>query len=126
MFREFLNSKIHRATVTQSNLHYTGSLSIDEDLLEKSGIYPNERIHVYNINTGQRFETYAIKGRRGSGEIGLNGAAARLGTVGDLIIIVAYCYLSESEIQDHKARILILGEKNRITEMIESPIEPAG
>lgn len=89
MFREFLKAKIHQATITQSNLHYSGSLTIDEEILEKSGILPNERIHVFNINNGQRFETYAIKGKRGSKQFGLNGAAARPGSIGDQIIIVA-------------------------------------
>jgi aspartate 1-decarboxylase len=89
-------------------------LSIDENLLEKAGIFPNERVHVYNINNGKRFETYAIKAKRGSGEIGLNGAAARLGQVGDLIIIVTYCYLSQNEIQSHNPNVIILDEENRI------------
>ncbi|MBN2365212.1 MAG: aspartate 1-decarboxylase [Calditrichaeota bacterium] len=121
MLREFLKSKIHRATVTQSNLHYSGSLTIDEDLLDKSGILPNEHIRVYNIHTGQRFETYVIKGERGSGEIVLNGAAARKGAPGDLLIIVAYCYLSEEEISSHSARIVILGKDNVVEEVIDSP-----
>ena len=120
MFREFLRSKIHRATVTKVNLNYNGSLSIDEDILEASGIRVNERIHVYNIHTGQRFETYAIKAPRGSKEIGLNGAAARLGAVGDLIIIVAYCYLDETEIAGHKARIVILGPGNQVKEILDT------
>ena len=120
MFREFLKAKIHRATITQSNLHYSGSLTIDEEILEKCGILPNERIHVYNINNGQRFETYAIKGKRGSRQFGLNGAAARLGSIGDQIIIVAYCYLSEEEIARHTARVMIMDEGNKIKEIIET------
>ncbi|MFZ0389988.1 MAG: aspartate 1-decarboxylase [Calditrichia bacterium] len=120
MKREFLLAKIHRATITHSNLHYTGSLTIDEELLEKSGIAPNERVHVFNISNGQRFETYALKGEKGSREIGLNGAAARLGVVGDSIIIVAYCYLAPEEIPGHSARVLILGPGNVIEESFES------
>lgn len=120
MFREFLKSKIHRATVTKVNLHYNGSLSIDEEIMEKAGIQVNERIYVYNIHTGNRFDTYAIKAPRGSREIGLNGAAARLGAVGDLIIIVSYCYLTEEEMTSHKARILVLGEGNQIREIRET------
>jgi aspartate 1-decarboxylase len=120
MFREFLRSKIHRATVTKVNLHYNGSLSIDEEILEASGILVNERIYIYNIHTGQRFETYAIKAPRGSKEFGLNGAAARMGSVGDLIIVVAYCYLNETEIASHKARIVILGEGNQIQEILDT------
>lgn len=119
MYREFLKAKIHRATITQSNLHYSGSLTIDEDIMENAGILQNERIHVFNINNGNRFETYAIKGQRGSGQIGLNGAAARLGEVGDLIIIVTYCILKEEEIAAHKARVLIMGEGNSIEQIIE-------
>ena len=120
MFREFLKAKIHKATITHSDLHYNGSLSIDEEILEKSGILPNERVHVYNINNGQRFETYAIKGKKGSKGFGLNGAAARLGSVGDQIIIVAYCYLAEDEIELHKARIVLMEDGNRIKEILET------
>jgi aspartate 1-decarboxylase len=119
MMRELLKAKIHGATITQANLHYTGSLTIDEDLLEKSGILPNSRIYIYNINNGHRFDTYVIKGKRGSGEIRLNGAAARLGTVGDRIIIVEYCILQDHEIENHKAKVLILGENNKIEKIME-------
>lgn len=118
MFREFLKAKIHRATITQANLNYSGSFSIDEEILNKAGILPNERIHVYNINSGQRFETYAIKAKRGSREFGLNGAAARLGSVGDLVIIVAYCYLSEDEIAGHQHKIVILDENNNVKQVL--------
>ncbi|GAB4337031.1 MAG: aspartate 1-decarboxylase [Calditrichia bacterium] len=114
MKREFLKAKIHRAQITQADLNYVGSLTIDEDLMEAAGIAHNERVHVFNINNGARFETYAIRGERGSGIIGLNGAAARLGAVGDLIIIVTYCYLADEEIPGHKARIVVVGEGNRI------------
>ncbi len=119
MNREFLKSKIHRASVNQSNLDYSGSLSIDEEIMEKAGILPNERVHVFNITNGERFETYAIKAKKGSKMIGLNGAAARKGQVGDLIIIVTYCYLSEDEILSHKARIILMGNNNEIEEVIE-------
>ena len=120
MMREFLKAKIHGATITQANINYTGSLSIDEEILEKSGILPNERIYVYNINNGHRFDTYVIKGDKGSRRIGLNGAAARLGAIGDRLIIVAYCNLEESEIPNHQARVLILGENNVIEKVIEN------
>jgi aspartate 1-decarboxylase len=120
MMRELLKAKIHGATITQANINYTGSLSIDEEILEKSGILPNERIYIYNINNGHRFDTYVIKGEKGSREIGLNGAAARLGAVGDRIIIVAYCILQEDEIKAHKARVLILGQNNNIEKVIEN------
>lgn len=120
MKREFLKAKIHRATVTESNLHYSGSVSIAEDIMEKAGIAHNERIHVFNINTGVRFDTYAIRGERESRSIGLNGAAARLGEIGDLIIIVTYCYLTDDEIPHHKSRTLLMREGNQIEEIIES------
>ena len=120
MQREFLKTKIHKATITESNLNYTGSLTIDEEIMEKAGILSNEKIHVFNINNGKRFETYALKGKRGSGEMGLNGAAARLGQVGDLIIIVTYCLLREDEIAAHKGRVLIMGERNSIEQIIET------
>ncbi|MEJ2637396.1 MAG: aspartate 1-decarboxylase [Calditrichia bacterium] len=120
MYREFLKSKLHRLKITESNLHYSGSLTIDEELMEKAGIAPNERIHIFNINNGARFETYALKGERGSRKIGLNGAAARLGTVGDLIIVVTYCYLTEEEIPSHTSRVVIIGEGNEIEDIFES------
>lgn len=118
MFREFLKSKIHRATVTESNLRYSGSLTIDREIMEQAGILPGERVHVFNINNGARFETYAISGKAGSGEFALNGAAARMGEVGDLIIVVTYCYLSEKEISGYAPRILIMGEGNSIEKII--------
>ncbi|GAB4367277.1 MAG: aspartate 1-decarboxylase [Calditrichia bacterium] len=118
MLREFLKSKIHRATITESNLDYVGSLTLDEELMEKAGIAPNERVHVYNISTGARFETYAITGRRGGRQVGLNGAAARLGSVGDLIIIATYIYLTEAEIPHHRPQIVVLGPGNEIEKVI--------
>jgi len=108
MIREFLKAKIHRATVTDSHLDYDGSLSIDAELMETAGIAPNERVHVYNITNGVRFETYAIKGERGSRQIELNGAAARTGHPGDRIIIVTYCLLTVEEIQTHTAKIVTM------------------
>ena len=120
MQREFLKSKIHQATINEANLNYSGSLTIDEEIMEKAGILSNEKIHVFNINNGNRFETYALKGKRGSREIGLNGAAARLGQVGDRIIIVTYCLLPENEIASHKGRVLLMGEGNSIEQIIET------
>jgi len=88
---ELLKSKIHRASVTHANLHYIGSIEIDEDLIEAANFIENERVHIYNITNGERFDTYVIKGKRGSGTIGINGAAAHKANVGDLVIIVSYC-----------------------------------
>lgn len=119
MFREFLKAKLHRAVITEAHLNYSGSITIDEELLKAAGIENNERVHIFNINNGARFETYAIRGKPGSKVVGLNGAAARMGAVGDLIIVVAYCYLSEEEIPGHKARVVVLGPGNEIKDVFE-------
>lgn len=118
MQRTMLKSKIHRVTITEADLHYDGSLTIDEDLMQAANIIPFERVYVYNINNGERFETYAIQGVAGSGVIGLNGAAARKGHVGDLIIIVSYAQYDESELADFAPAILLCDEQNRIREQI--------
>lgn len=114
MLREMLKSKIHRATVTHANLSYEGSLTVDRTLMAAVGLLPFERIHVYNINNGERFETYVIEGPADSGVIALNGAAARKGLVGDLIIIVSYAQYSPEELADYQPRIVVLGPDNRI------------
>ncbi len=119
MFREFFKAKIHGATVTQADLNYEGSLTVDPDLLEAAGIAVHEKVDIYNITNGARFSTYIIPGKRGSGVIGLNGAAARLGAVGDKLIIVAYCYLQESEIANHHPRVVIVGEGNWVEKTID-------
>lgn len=117
MQREFLKSKIHGATITGAELEYMGSFTIDEEIMEKSGIFEYERIHIYNVNSGTRIETYAIKGERGKREFCLNGAAARHGAKGDKIIIVTYCSLSEEEISKHKPKVLLMDENNSITKI---------
>jgi aspartate 1-decarboxylase len=117
MQRIMLRAKIHRVTVTQSDLNYEGSCGIDEDLLEAADIREFEKIDLYNINNGERFSTYAIKGKRGSGEISLNGAAARLAHLGDLLIICTYAPMSENEITTYKQKIVFVDEKNRITSL---------
>lgn len=109
-----LKSKIHRATVTDSNLNYEGSLTVDSVLMKEVDLDPFERVFVYNINNGERFETYVIKGEAGSGVIGLNGAAARKGLVGDLIIIVSYAMYSPEELVDYRPRIVVLDADNRV------------
>ena len=119
MQRTMLNAKIHRATITEADLNYDGSLTIDQDLLDAAGIIPFERVKVYNINNGERFDTYAIKGERGSGVIGLNGAAARRGHVGDLIIIVTYAQYDESELEGFAPKIILCDEKNGIRKLID-------
>ncbi|OQX17871.1 MAG: aspartate 1-decarboxylase [Desulfobulbaceae bacterium A2] len=114
MLREMLKAKIHRATITQAHLDYEGSLTIDVDLMHAAGIVPFERVHVYNINTGDRFETYAIEGKAGSGVIGLNGAAARKGMVGDLVIVATYVLVEQTALADFKPTILLVDENNAI------------
>ena len=109
-----LKSKIHRATITEADLNYEGSLTIDKNLLEAVGLHPYERVMVYNINNGERFDTYAIEGKAGSGVIGLNGAAARKGLIGDQIIIVSYAFYSEEELTDYHPKIVLLNKSNQI------------
>lgn len=115
-----LKSKIHRATVIEANLHYEGSLTIDRVLMDAVGLYPYERVHVYNINNGERFETYAIEGKPGSGMIGLNGAAARKGLPGDMLIIVSYGLFSSEELAVYKPRIVVLDLNNRIRKQTDA------
>lgn len=103
---EVVKSKIHKVTVTEANLQYVGSITIDEDLLEASNIIENEKVQVVNINNGERLETYVIKGERGSGEICLNGPAARKATVGDVIIIISYASLDFEEAKSFKPTLL--------------------
>ena len=114
MLREFLNSKIHRATVTDANLNYVGSITIDEEFLELAKIREWEKVEILNINNGERFQTYAIKGKRGSKCFCLNGAAARKAQPGDKIIIVTYALLTEEEIKTHKPTIVQAGDNNEI------------
>ena len=114
MLRQFFNSKIHRATVTDANLNYVGSITIDEEFLELSGIMEWEKVEILNINNGERFQTYVIKGKRGSKCFCLNGAAARKAQPGDKIIIVTYADLTPEEIKTHKPTIVQVGEGNEI------------
>jgi aspartate 1-decarboxylase len=113
MLLTLLKAKIHRATVTQCDLHYEGSISVDAGLLERSGILPHEQVDVLNINNGERFTTYAIPAPAGSGTIGVNGAAARLAQKGDLVIIVAYARMEEAEAKSHSPRVLLVDGNNR-------------
>ena len=113
-----LKAKLHKATVTEANLNYTGSITIDKDLLDQSGILVWEKVCVVDINNGQRFETYVIEGEAGSGTICLNGAAARLVQPGDKIIIMAYVSLTPEEAKVHQPGMFILDDNNRISEKI--------
>lgn len=114
MQRIMLRSKIHRVTVTQADLDYEGSCGIDEDLLDAADIKVFEKIELYNVNNGERFSTYAIKGQRGSGEISLNGAAARKAHLGDLLIICTYAPMTDEEIETYVPKIVFVDDKNKI------------
>jgi aspartate 1-decarboxylase len=116
MLLNVLKAKIHRAKVTEANLHYEGSITIDSDLLKASGILPHEQVHVVDINNGQRFVTYVIAGKSGCGAICLNGAAARLVNVGDLVIVIAYGQLEQTEARNHKPRVVLVDEMNKVRE----------
>ncbi len=114
-----LHSKIHRATVTDANLNYVGSITIDRELLEASNMRVGQKIDIVNVNNGERFSTYIIPGERGKRDICLNGAAARKVAVGDKIIIIAYTQLSEKEADEYKPKIVILDDNNEIAEQFE-------
>ncbi len=114
MFIEIVKSKIHRVKITEAELHYVGSITIDESLMEAANIIENEKVQIVNINNGERIETYVIKGERGSGEICLNGPAARKGQVGDIIIIIAYGFMDFKEAKYFKPVIIFPDEKNQI------------
>ncbi len=118
MFRTLLGGKIHRATVTEADLNYVGSITIDEDLLDAAGICVNEKVAIVNNNNGERFETYTIAGKRSSGVVCLNGAAARLVQKGDIVIIMSYVMLSEPEIQTHQPKVVLLDGENKIRDII--------
>lgn len=118
MERIFLKSKIHRAKVTQAELYYEGSITIDEDLIDAAQMREYEKVTIVNNNNGERFETYIIKGERGSGTICLNGAAARKAYKGDEIIIICYCILNDKEIENHKPIKVFVDTSNKITEIL--------
>ncbi len=123
MLLTMLKCKLHRATVTECDLHYEGSISIDRRLIEAAGLLINERVEIYNIDNGERFATYVIEGKKGSGVIGLNGAAARKACVGDKLIICSYAQMTPDEARTHVPSIVIVGARNRIEK--GAPKEPA-
>lgn len=114
MMREMCKSKVHRATITEADLNYEGSLTLDRDLMDAADLLEFEKIQVVNINNGSRLETYIIEGERGSGTVCLNGAAARLGAVGDKVILISYAAMDEKEARDLTARVVMVDESNRI------------
>ncbi len=121
MFCKVLRAKIHNATITVTDLEYVGSITIDEDLLRASGIRPNEVVLIADMDNGARFETYVIKGKAGSGVIGVNGAAARLVAKGDRIIIFAHLFMNPSEMDDHYAKVVLVDKHNRVTREMKYP-----
>ena len=117
MLLTMFKSKLHRATVTEANLNYVGSITIDEDLLDAAGILPGEKVQIVDNNNGERLETYTIAGERGSGVICLNGAAARRVQPGDTVIIIAYCMIDAAEARAFKPNVILLDAENKIVEM---------
>jgi aspartate 1-decarboxylase len=121
MLRTMLKSKIHRATVTQANLHYVGSVTIDEDLLDAADLLPGEQVAIVDVTNGARLETYVIPGEPGSGVIGINGAAAHLVNPGDLVIIIAYGQMDDATARTYRPRVVHVDERNRIRQLDADP-----
>ncbi len=119
MFLTMFKSKIHRANITEANLNYMGSITIDEKLMEAAQLIPNEKVQVVNVNNGARLETYAIPGKPGSGIICLNGAAARHACEGDSVIIISYALMSKEEAATHKPKVVLVDEKNNLVEILQ-------
>lgn len=124
MLRTLMNGKIHRATVTQADLHYVGSVTIDADLMEAADIVDGEQVHIVDIDNGARLVTYALVGERGSGVIGINGAAAHLVDPGDLVIIIGYAQVEEAERAEHRQHVVHVDRGNRIVKIGNDPGEP--
>ncbi|MEV6068715.1 aspartate 1-decarboxylase [Nocardia sp. NPDC052001] len=121
MLRTMMKSKIHRATVTHANLHYVGSVTVDQDLLDAADLLEGELVAIVDITNGARLETYIIAGERGSGVIGINGAAAHLVNPGDLVILIAYAQLNEAELREYAPRVVFVDERNRQVELGSDP-----
>lgn len=123
MLRTMMKSKIHRATVTQADLHYVGSVTVDADLLDAANLLPGELVHIVDIDNGARLETYTIAGERGSGVIGINGAAARLVHPGDLVILIGYGQMDDAEARDFQPNVVFVDSENRIIGTGSDPAE---
>ncbi|MFT8320531.1 MAG: aspartate 1-decarboxylase [Bacillus sp. (in: firmicutes)] len=123
MFRTMMNGKIHRATVTEANLNYVGSITIDEDILDAVGMVANEKVQIVNNNNGARLETYIIPGERGMGTVCLNGAAARLVQEGDIVIIISYALVADEDVHAHKPKVAIMDENNTIKTLLNQEPE---
>ncbi|WP_340557249.1 aspartate 1-decarboxylase [Streptomyces sp. GSL17-111] len=124
MMRTMFKSKIHRATVTEADLHYVGSVTVDADLLDAADLLPGELVHIVDVTNGARLETYTIAGERGSGVIGINGAAAHLVHPGDLVILISYAQLDDAEARTYTPRVVHVDVDNRIVELGEDPSAP--
>ena len=126
MLRTMMTSKIHRATVTQADLHYVGSVTVDEDLLDAADLLPGEQVHIVDVTTGARLETYTIAGERGSGVIGINGAAARLVHPGDVVILIGYGQMDTEEARRLRPRVVLVDADNRIVATGSDPADTHG
>ena len=127
MLRTMMKSKIHRATVTQADLHYVGSVTVDEDLLDAADLLPGELVHIVNVTNGARLETYTIAGRRGTRVLGINGAAARLVRPGDVVILIAYAQMTTEEARRFKPSVVFVDADNTIVELGADPaLAPVG
>jgi len=122
MFRTMMKAKIHRATVTEANLNYVGSITIDKQIMDAVDLLPNEKVQIVNNNNGARLETYVIEGEPGSGVICLNGAAARLVQPGDVVIIISYAMMTDEQARNHKPRVAIMGENNKIETILAEEV----
>ena len=123
MFRTMLKSKIHRATVTQADLHYVGSVTVDEDLMEAADLLPGEQVAIVDITNGARLETYVIPGQRGTGVIGINGAAARLVAPGDLVILISYAVMDDAESRTYQPKVVFVDAANQVVGTGGDPAE---
>ena len=123
MLRTMMKSKIHRATVTQADLHYVGSVTVDEDLLDAADLLPGELVHIVDVTNGARLETYTIAGPRGSGVIGINGAAAHLVHPGDIVILIAYCQVTTQEAKELRPSVVFVDEHNKVVTLGADPAE---
>jgi aspartate 1-decarboxylase len=123
MLRTMMKSKVHRATVTQADLHYVGSVTVDEDLLDAADLLPGELVHIVDVTNGARLETYTIAGDRGSGVLGINGAAARLVHPGDVVILIAYAQMETAEARELRPRVVFVDADNRIVATGDDPAE---
>lgn len=123
MLRTMMTSKIHRATVTQADLHYVGSVTVDEDLLDAADLLPGEQVHIVDVTNGARLETYTIAGERGSGVIGINGAAARLVQPGDIVILIAYGHMETAEAREFRPHVVFVDADNKVVGTGSDPAE---